>query len=146
MTVVVAPVLVVLAACFSHTFKVFMQNKNDMWIESLIIKIIRFFCCFFFTSSYGYVCSSIHQCVTQKIWWVANFLYKHSFIQKQSKATFLVVCIFFVVRCCCFRDLHKKVLGVLSACLCLAVKHFVSCTDVYFFAWKFTFCAFSVSW
>lgn len=33
-----------------------------------------------------------------------------------------------------FRDLHKKVLGVLSACLCLAVKHFVSSTDIYFFA------------
>lgn len=29
--------------CFSHIFKVFMQNKNDMWIEFVIIKIIRFF-------------------------------------------------------------------------------------------------------
>lgn len=109
-----------------------------MWIEFLIIKIISFFVCSFLSIHvYGrYVlvyCSSI--VCHPKIWWVANFLYKHSFIHvcTKAKSTFLLFAYFLSY---VFSGLTQKIyfcvfVSLWSVC--------VSCTDIYFFAWKFTF-------
>lgn len=113
-----------------------MQNKNDMWIEFLIIKIIRFFLCTQ-TGCLMYETSVCQCCVTENM--VSGKFFMQTFISKAKHQGNFSCCLYILCRYThtkkysCFYIVQCRFsVFVCGVRVLLAVKQLLSCYTLIF--------------